>query len=194
MGNARFPGRPEKPRRIFSGICLAVVCSIPSHLAFSNESAASCAGIADNMERLACYDSLFRKVPATQPSPPATAKAQTPTHATDAAPPEHAANVAPSEHATNVAPRESEFGGEFKNQHSNNGPKRLNAVVTGVTPLGRGLYRLTLDNGQVWDTTQADWALAFHASNTVTISRMMLGNYLVSRTGEGHSVAVKRVQ
>jgi hypothetical protein len=127
------------------------------------------------MERLACYDTFFRKGSAEQPTPPAAAKAQTPAQSTNAAPPA------------------SEFGGEFRNQHKDV-PKRVNAVVTGVTPLGRGLYRLSLDNGQVWDTTQADWALEFHASNSVTISRMMLGNYLISRVGEGRSIAVKRVQ
>jgi hypothetical protein len=167
--------RQKKPQHIFKGVCLAVVCSIASKFAFSNESAASCASIADNMERLACYDTFFRKGSAEQPTPPAPAKAQTPAQSTNAAPPA------------------TEFGGEFRKQHTD-GPKRLNAVVTGVTPLGRGLYRLSLDNGQVWDTTEADWALEFHASNSVTISRMMLGNYLISRAGEGRSIPVKRVQ
>src|ERR1700740_2246020 len=70
--------RQKKPQHIFKGVCLAVVCSIASKFAFSNESAASCASIADNMERLACYDTFFRKGSAEQPTPPAPAKAQTP--------------------------------------------------------------------------------------------------------------------
>jgi hypothetical protein len=165
----------NKRRHILGGVGLAVVCSMSPQFVFSAESAASCANIGDNMQRLACYDSFFGKGSTVQPTPPTAAKAQTPAQPTPA------------------APSASEFGGEFRNQHKD-GPKRLNAVVTDVTSIGQGLYRLKLDNGQVWDTTQADWALAFHPSNTVTISRMMLGNYLISRAGGGRSVAVKRVQ
>jgi hypothetical protein len=161
--------------RAVAGICLANACFMTVRSAPLTESAASCAGIVDNMERLACYDAIFKKPPLeqTRPAVPASAPAAVP--------------------PTSAAAPESKFGDDFRN-HRNNGPSRMSATVQSVTPLGRGLYRLTLDNGQVWDTTQTDSALEFHASNNITISRMMLGNYLISRTGQGRSVAVKRVQ
>jgi dihydroxyacetone kinase len=34
----------------------------------------------------------------------------------------------------------------------------------------------------------------FYPSNRVTISRMAFGNYLVSLTGQGRTVAIKRIQ
>jgi len=66
--------------------------------------------------------------------------------------------------------------------------------VLDAVPLGQGLYRLTLDNGQIWQTTQADWAVDFYPRNSVTISHMLFDSYLISRTGQGRSVSVKRIQ
>jgi hypothetical protein len=165
-------------RMLYSSL-LASLSSIASAQSTA-QSAASCAGITDNEQRLACYDKLFRKTSPEQSDPTVTSAAHTATPSQ--APPE------PSSAAASV----SEFGAAYKQPKNN--VKHLTAVVTGVAPIGRGLYRLTLNNGQVWDTTQADWALDFQTNNTVTISRMMLGNYLISRPGQGHTVAVKRVQ
>jgi len=70
--------------------------------------------------------------------------------------------------------------------------KNLPAQVREVTILPAGLYRLTLDNGQVWDTTQADSALAFKANDAVTISRRVLGGYEISLAGHNNSVSATR--
>jgi hypothetical protein len=71
-------------------------------------------------------------------------------------------------------------------------PKNMSAQVREVTILPAGLYRLTLDNGQVWDTTQADSALAFKANDAVTISRRVLGGYEISLAGHNNSVSATR--
>jgi hypothetical protein len=73
-------------------------------------------------------------------------------------------------------------------------PKSLELTVKSVQPLLQGLYRLTLENGQVWETRQADGGLAFKASDVVTISRLPLGSYLISMKGNPRSVGVKRIQ
>jgi hypothetical protein len=63
-----------------------------------------------------------------------------------------------------------------------------------VTPLPDGLYRLALDNGQVWRTSQADSSLAFKANDMVTISRLMLGGYEISLAGHNASVNATRIK
>jgi hypothetical protein len=73
-------------------------------------------------------------------------------------------------------------------------PKSIELIVKRAVPLGQGLYRLTLDNGQVWETRQADWTLVFQTSDTITISRLPLGGYQISKPGQGKSVGVKRIQ
>ena len=73
-------------------------------------------------------------------------------------------------------------------------PKILSAQVREVTLLPAGLYRLALDNGQVWDTTQAASALAFKANDSVTISRGLLGSHQISLADHNISVSVIRKQ
>jgi hypothetical protein len=160
------------------GFALLLLSSWLSPGQSAAQTAAACASITDDGQRLSCYDNSFKKGPAEQ----AGAKVTTLPPTSTQAPPQPSSAEAPA----------GEFGGEFRQPKP--GPKRLQAIVTSVAPLGQGLYRLTLDNGQVWDTTQADWTLAFEASNSVTISTMMLGNHVISRSKQGHSVAVKRVQ
>ena len=73
-------------------------------------------------------------------------------------------------------------------------PNNLSAQVREVTLLSGGLYRLTLENGQVWDTTQAASALAFKANDSVIISRGLLGSHQISLAGHNTSVSVVRKQ
>jgi hypothetical protein len=73
-------------------------------------------------------------------------------------------------------------------------PKSLELTIKSVQPLLQGLYRLTLENGQIWETRQAEWSLAFKPSDVITISRLPLGGYQVSKKGNPHSIGAKRIQ
>jgi len=73
-------------------------------------------------------------------------------------------------------------------------PKSVTATVLSVTPLAQGLYRLSLDNGQIWQTRAADWAIGFQSSDAVTISRMPLGGYQISMAGSSRSIDAKRIK
>jgi hypothetical protein len=70
-------------------------------------------------------------------------------------------------------------------------PKEQSALVREVTPLPSGLYRLALDNGQVWDTTQRA-SLVFKANDAVTITQGLLGSHQISLAGHNTSVSVIR--
>jgi hypothetical protein len=73
-------------------------------------------------------------------------------------------------------------------------PKNFTAQVRQVTPLANGLYRLNLDNGQVWTSTEADSALTFKVNDRVTISRMPFGRYEISLAGHTTSVGATRMK
>jgi hypothetical protein len=73
-------------------------------------------------------------------------------------------------------------------------PKTLTAQVQQVTPIANGLYRLTLDNGQVWTSTEADSALVFKVNDRVTISRKLLGRYEISLAGHTTGVSATRMK
>jgi hypothetical protein len=95
-------------------------------------------------------------------------------------------------------PREQQFGDNDHLQQQRTPkvdlPKSIELIVKRAAPLGQGLYRLTLDNGQVWETRQADWTLVFQTSDTITISRLPLGGYQISKPGKGKSVGAKRIE
>jgi hypothetical protein len=73
-------------------------------------------------------------------------------------------------------------------------PKMLEVTVTKAASLGQGLYRLTLENGQVWETHEADWTLEFKSSDVITISRLPLGSYVISMPGKARSVSARRIR
>jgi hypothetical protein len=148
-------------------------------------SARSCTSIEDKMARLACYDAAL-----------GVNTAPVPRSATSEAAP-NGSQTAPAASPPAVSKTPGDAFGDTGNLIGTQKPvlpKRLIATVLNAVPVGQGLYRLTLDNGQIWQTTQADWAVDFDSHNSVTISRMMFGNYLISRTGQGRTVSVKRLQ
>lgn len=161
------------------------LCVMMAGTATADEiSARSCTSIADKTARLACYDAAL----GVNPGPNST-KSEAPPRSPQTTLPPHSAVV------EKKLPEDA-FGdtGNLRGSEKPALPKRLTATVLSAVSLGQGLYRITLDNGQIWQTTQADGALDFHPSNSITISRMMLGNYLISLTGQGRTVSIKRIQ
>jgi hypothetical protein len=163
--------------------------------------ARACVQLTGTAARLACYDAAF----AAQPGPPANPAPSASPAAT--APPAASASTAPSAASTSTAPSAAStstaspaasFGdnGQLQEQLKAKAklPKELQFKVQAAVPIGQGLYRLTLENGQIWETRQADWALEFKSSDTVTISRMVFDTYQISLAGQGRSVGVKRIK
>lgn len=130
--------------------------------------ARACVGIAGTAARLACYDAAF------------------------------AANPAPAVNPAASVPPTAQFGdnGQLPLQLKAKSklPKKLVLKALSVVPVGQGLYRLTLENGQIWQTRQADWALEFKSGDTIAISRMVFDTYQISLAGQGRSVGVQRIQ
>jgi hypothetical protein len=154
--------------------------------------ARACVQLTGTAARLACYDAAF----AAQPGPPANPAPSASPAAS--APPAASASTAPSAASASTASPAASFGdnGQLQQQLKAKAklPKELQFKVQTAVPIGQGLYRLTLENGQIWETRQADWALEFKSSDTVTISRMVFDTYQISLAGQGRSVGVKRIK
>jgi hypothetical protein len=181
---------PRRTLRLWSMMMVCVLVGAPGAAGSQDLTAArACAGIADKGARLACYDAVFAPTAAPGAAPNIAVAAVV------AAPPA-ASTAAGSATAAASAPAAAQFGdnGQLRPQPKANLPKKLDLKVQTVAPLGKGLYRLTLENGQVWETRQADWTLDFKSGDTVTISRMLLDAYQISLAGRGRSVGVKRIQ
>jgi hypothetical protein len=135
-------------RTLSSAIGLSFVFAIGCARSQNLKTARACTRLSDDVSRLACYDAAFgvSKSSTAQPSGVGTLE---------------------------PLPRFGDNGGLHPDPPTDL-PKSMTAQVQQVTALAYGLYRLTLDNGQVWRTTQADSALEFKANDRLVLSRRVL--------------------
>ena len=151
----------------------------------ANASAASCAAIANDAERLACYDAAYR-IPAA------------PQGEVAARPPE-AAPVRASEPAVAAINPETEFGLSGKEKDKRRGiadaADRIRSQVTEVEYIQPGKPTFQLENGQLWYQTEAtDWP-AYKVGEIVEIRRASMGSFLASVPGSGRAaVRVRRLE
>lgn len=132
------------------------------------KAAQACTPISDDVSRLSCYDAaLGVSKPPTAPLPGA-----------------------------GRAGPQAKFGdnGALHPDSQADLPKRMTLHVRQAISFAYGLYRLTLENGQVWRTTQADSALEFKTDDMVTIWRTVLGGYEISLAGRNASVYATRIK
>jgi hypothetical protein len=166
--------RLSQPLCVFAAILPTL--SIGSELP---QSLIACTKLQSDSKRLACFDREIGSLVEGHPQPPHEI-GEHPASAPDAAPIE----------------TQARFGddGRLRSETKPTVPKSLTATVREIMPLPAGLYRLTLDNGQVWSTTQADSALAFKVDDAVTISRLLLGGYEISLKAHTTSVSIVRIK
>jgi hypothetical protein len=161
-------------RKYPPAFCLALAFVLRGAHGQDLQAARACTRLDDDAARLSCYDAAMG------------VRKAAPGAATQSAPPSDAVRT---DAQGNFAD-----DGRFHTESKPSLPKNLTVQVREVTILPAGLYRLSLDNGQVWDTTQADSALAFKASDAVTISRRVFGGYEISLAGRNTSVSATRKQ
>ncbi|MGC1522072.1 MAG: hypothetical protein WA803_11080 [Steroidobacteraceae bacterium] len=155
-------------RELSSAICLSFILAVGCARGQDLKAAQACTRLGDDVARLSCYDAAFgvSKPPAAQHS------------------------------GVGNASTLARFGdsGALHPDSQTHLPKSITVHVQQATPLAYGLYRLTLDNGQVWRTTEGNSALEFKANDTVTISRRVMGGYEVSLAGRNASVNATRIK
>jgi hypothetical protein len=155
-------------RELSSAVGLSFVLALGCARGQDLKAAQACTRLVDDVSRLSCYDAAFgvSKSPTVQQSGVGT---------------------------TGPLARFGDNGGLHSEPQADL-PKSMTAQVRQVTALGNGLFLLTLDNGQVWRTTQADSALDFKANDKLVLSRRVLGGYEISLAGRNASVNATRMK
>jgi hypothetical protein len=162
-------------QKVSSLIGLVLVFALKCAQGQDLRAAQACTRLEGDAARLSCYDAAMGRL----------------SSASSAAKPQSAPPT-----AADGAETQAQFGdnGRLHPEAKPSLPKYLSAQVREVTLLPAGLYRLSLDNGQVWDTTQADSGLSFKANDAVRISRGLLGSHQINLAGHNISVGVIRKQ
>jgi hypothetical protein len=146
----------------------------------------SCAAIADDSSRLACYDALWRDAGA-----PSSAKAVAPVPAAGAA-------VATQAPASAVDPVD-DFGLSEAAKRARDPAQAepanssISGVVTAVRRQPAGELIVTLESGQVWTQITVDTRARVAVGDTVTIRRAALGSFMLV-TANRYATRVRRVK
>ncbi len=177
--------------------CLAALFVSSLAAAAGTLDVAHCAAIAAPDARLACYDALAGRAPASAAEarttlvPPPIAAAPTAAVATPAN--AAAGTAAPPEAVASAAAADPQnFGLTQAQQHlAPVGPSSVASTVAGVSVDASGHGYVVLDNGQTWVFTETEADSRLQPGDTVSIRRASLGSFLMV-TPSRHSYRVHR--
>jgi hypothetical protein len=171
-------------RRSSAMVCIGFVsCSFCAAATGATPSAEECRAIANDGQRLACYDQLFPRAAApasAMPTPP-QAKVTAPVGTALPAPTTEA-GIQGRPGAPSAA---DNFGLTEAQQRRAGGPggpnflDSISATVTGLQRTPRGAFVVLLDNGQVWQQIELDSWVPPHKGDRVTIRRGVLGSFML---------------
>ena len=148
------------------------------------ESARQCAKQKDSLQRLVCYDHIFQ----AEAAPVAPAKA-----APAVAAPAVAASVAVPAAAAAPAIGDETLK-KVQKEKATEAPSHLEARVTALRQMRPELFRLTLDNGQVWQQQEVSTMFHVEVGDSVRIEKGSMGSYRMAKAGGSGWVRVNRTE
>ena len=154
-----------------------------------------CSGITDSATRLACYDALMPRVRAALAAGPAQLSREDQTSLFGLTLPDifgSSEPTSPQAFGANDLPAPPPEPGTPQPVDS------ITATVTDFATTPTGKFIVFLDNGQVWRQQDSDRGTIHFkhtmSENHVTISRGMLGSYVLSLNGSNRVFKVTRVK
>jgi hypothetical protein len=182
-----------KSRGALSAAFLYVTSTCCAEAPSASNPAQMCRAVADNAQRLACYDRIYASPApqtATQARDPAAAETAGAASSVNVPPPATAAPAArPLSASVTVAPEAdtvAQFGRSAAQRRISAGqptlPQKLESITGTVTELHReanGEFVVALDNSQVWRQIELDSRAWPEKGDTVTIRRALLGSFLL---------------
>jgi len=165
-----------KSKPLFALLALALPAA-----AVDDAAVQRCRAMADNAQRLACYDGL----PVAAPSTPRAAVASAPVAAAPAA-------AAPPAAAASSPSLLSRFGFENRPQ-----PEELPTVESHIPGSFEGWGPksvIALANGQVWQVIDDSTRKVYRENPKVTLRRGSLGSFFLDIEGVNPSPRVRRIQ
>jgi hypothetical protein len=138
-----------------------------------------CAKSNENLQRLACYDTVINK---NINSHPEKHKVQQ----------QASLQVATTEQVDNAKQQQAEFGQENQ-PDSKDIISQIQATVIKTKKAPRGELIISLDNGQVWRQTDSTH-LKLRKDNLVIIERGALGSFFIGKENSNKRIRAKRVK
>jgi hypothetical protein len=152
---------------------LVLFCGGASAADATLEAARRCVQLTDSLQRLVCFDRAFAAAPAqeqvaTPVAPMAAAPAIAPV-----------AVVAPSLGDENLK--------RARDPAAQAEPKSLTAKVAALRETRKDVFRITLDNGQVWQQMDLESMFYLKVGDLVQVDKGLMGGYRMAKTGNSRS-------
>ena len=194
-------------RLTFWHACIVLALGTLANSLALAQSTTDCSAVAKNSARLKCYDEQAARQKKAAPAPAANAPGAPSSGSMSAsgAPATSAPAPRPAAPASATPPPASSAASDFgldpdtvrkkqaaANPEAPKPPEQVVGRVKSVVTTPRGQYRITLEDGQVWEETQHTGGAAPEVGDPVTIKRGMLGSYFLSRS-VGLALRVKRI-
>ena len=188
-------------------VCAVVILSLAPGMSSAAElegALAACRALADDDQRLACYDGI-----GAPPVPPVVAEAEPEPPVQEAEPAEPEAELppvpapapveaAPVAAAVPTPEPEDTFGksaGEIRREQQESfgleEVRQLEAKVVKLKTMGNRKLQITLDNGQVWHQVSSSY-LRLKVGDDIVIKRAALDSYRLVKVGNNRAMQVRR--
>jgi hypothetical protein len=140
------------------------------------ESARRCVQVKDSLERLVCFDRAFAVTAAQAGQSAPAAAARVPVAAAPAVAPLPVASLG-----------DESVKRKSRNSAEPEAPTSLTAKVIALKETRKNVFRVTLDNGQVWQQMDMESLFTVALGDTVQIDKGRLGGYRMARVSNGRS-------
>jgi hypothetical protein len=148
-------------KKAASGLAILALASIQASPAHARQGAEDCSAISEAQQRLACYDKQPR--PAVRKPPSSTRPIV--------------------KMRTAISSEEAAFGFRSAVPDDKVDNSSITALVAKVERLRLGMFRFTLDNGQIWDQLEMNELLIIEVGDTVRIAKS--AGYRLRRENQG---------
>ena len=188
--------------RFLLTLLLGTVTSVASAETIG-DALAKCKRIDNSLERLICYDDVVANIRGMQGVSSEVSSVAVPVAKQTASSSVAAAASTAKSTSAAVADRSSgdvarqqsaapasDFGLQKKREAESDG---VAATIVSVSKTALGKYKMTLDNGMVWQQTDSTIFLP-REGDTVTVERGMLGSFYLSKNDLNKTVKVKRIK
>ena len=177
-------------RLTFWHACIVLALGTLANSLALAQSTTDCSAVAKNSARLKCYDEQAARQKKAAPAPAANAPGAPSSGSMSASATPPPASSAASDFG--LDPDTVRKKQAAANPEAPKPPEQVVGRVKSVVTTPRGQYRITLEDGQVWEETQHTGGAAPEVGDPVTIKRGMLGSYFLSRS-VGLALRVKRI-
>ncbi|WP_166430477.1 hypothetical protein [Polymorphobacter arshaanensis] len=173
----------NRARIVILALGFAFGAALPAHAAGIDDTLVSCARMANNAKRLACYDAAVATI--SNDAKAATAQREA-----------EMAVLAAEQAKADEAAKKAAFGGErlARGQVPAGTITRVDAKVTEVLTASDGMAVLVLDNGQMWRQTTGVALPPVRNGDVVVITVASMGSFQAELVRQHRAFKVKRIK